>query len=159
MSNGEAERIWSYIEQSVGQIMGALDGLDAEELNWRPPGPETNSLFVLATHIVGAIDETLLGVLCGQPYSRDRDSEFVASDATAGAPVARWERLRAELAERLAALSDEELAEPRRHPRRGEMSGRDLLIMIVQHAAEHAGHAELTRQLIEERRGSCVDQA
>ena len=159
MSNGEAERIWSYIEHSVGQIMGALDGLDAEELNWRPPGEETNSLFVLATHIVGAIDETLLGVLCGQPWSRDRDSEFVASDATAGAPVERWEALRAELAERLAALSEEELAGQRRHPRRGELSGRDLLIMIVQHAAEHAGHAELTRQLIEARRGSSVDRA
>ena len=152
MSNGEAERIWSYIELSVDQIVGALDGLEAEQLNWRPAGEETNSLFVLATHILGAIDETLLGVLCGQPYSRDRDAEFVATDSTAGAPVERWGSLRAELAERLAALSDSELAELRRHPRRGEMSGHDLLIMIVQHAAEHAGHAELTRQLIEGRR-------
>ena len=154
MSTREAERIWSYIERSVDQIVGALDGLEAEELNWRPAGEDTNSLFVLATHILGAIDETLLGVLCGQPYSRDRDAEFVATDSTAGAPAERWRGLRAELAGRLAALSDEELAEIRQHPRRGEMSGHDLLVMIVQHAAEHAGHAELTHQLIKERRSS-----
>ena len=94
MSNGEAARFWFYIEGATDRIVGALDGLEADELNWRPAGPETNSLFVLATHILGALDETLLGVLCGEPRSRDRDAEFVASNATAEAPVARWESLR-----------------------------------------------------------------
>ena len=153
MSSGEAARFWFYIEGATDRIVGALDGLEADELNWRPAGPETNSLFVLATHTLGALDETLLGVLCGEPRSRDRDAEFVASDATAEAPVARWASLRTEIGDRLAALPDEALAEARQHPRRGTTTGRDLLIFTAQHAAEHAAHAELTRQLIEERRG------
>ncbi len=152
MSSGEAARFWSYIEHSADQIVATLDGLEADELNWRPAGPETNSLFVLATHILGALDETLLGVLCGEPRSRDRDAEFVASEATAEAPVARWASLRAEIGERLAALPGEALDEVRQHPRRGEVTGRDLLIFTAQHTAEHAAHAELTRQLIEKRR-------
>ncbi|MYB42230.1 MAG: DinB family protein [Chloroflexi bacterium] len=154
MSNGEAARFWSYIEGATDRIVGALDGLEPDELNWRPAGPETNSLFVLATHTLGALDETLLGVLCGEPRSRDRDAEFVASDSTAEAPVARWADLRRAIGERLAALPDEALDEARQHPRRGATTGRDLLIFTAQHAAEHAAHTELTRQLIEARRGS-----
>ena len=152
MSTRASTRFWSYIEHSVDQIVATLDGLEADELNWRPAGAETNSLFVLATHMLGALDETLLGVLCGQPRPRDRDAEFRASDATAGAPVARWATLRAEIAEQLTALTDEELDAVRQHPRRGEVTGHDLLIFTAQHTAEHAAHAELTRQLIEARR-------
>ena len=152
MSDGEAGRLWAAIEESTDRIIGALEDLDADELNWRPAGEETNSLFVLATHTLGALDETLLGVLCGLPYERDRDSEFVASEATADAPVARWSELRPRIAEQLVALSDDELGEPREHPRRGATTGRALLLFTVQHTAEHAAHAELTRQLIEARR-------
>jgi hypothetical protein len=152
MSSAEAERFWPYIERSVGRVLSALDGLGADELNWRPPAPETNSLLVLATHIVGNFEETLLGVLCGQPHARDRDAEFAAADATADALVARWSRLRAELAERLPTLADAELDEVRQHPRRGPVTGHDILIITARHAAEHAGQAELTRQLLDARR-------
>jgi hypothetical protein len=34
------------------------------------------------------------------------------------------------------------------HPRRGDMTGREILIKTVRHAAEHLGHAELTRDLL-----------
>ena len=105
MSTRASTRFWSYIEHSVDQIVATLDGLEADELNWRPAGAETNSLFVLATHMLGALDETLLGVLCGQPRPRDRDAEFGASDATAD-PL-RAGRRRAEIAEQLTALDEQ----------------------------------------------------
>jgi hypothetical protein len=34
-----------------------------------------------------------------------------------------------------------------RHPRRGAISGREILIVVARHAAEHLGQAELTRDL------------
>ncbi|MCB0140064.1 MAG: DUF664 domain-containing protein, partial [Caldilineaceae bacterium] len=34
------------------------------------------------------------------------------------------------------------------HPRRGQMSGRAILMVVMRHAAEHMGHAELTRDLL-----------
>ena len=74
MSTRASTRFWSYIEHSVDQIVATLDGLEADELNWRPGGAETNSLFVLATHMIGALDETLLGVLCGQPDREELDA-------------------------------------------------------------------------------------
>ncbi|MBI5877153.1 MAG: DUF664 domain-containing protein [Chloroflexi bacterium] len=34
------------------ELLNMLDGLDAEALDWRPPAPQANTIFVLATHIL-----------------------------------------------------------------------------------------------------------
>ena len=150
VKNGMSEPLlfWRYIASSLDRLVAILDGLGPDDLDWRPPAPEANSLYALAMHTLGNAEENLLGILGGQPIRRDRDGEF-ATFAAAGVMVAsRWEALRPRLAALLADLPNDALDTPYPHPRRGTISGRDILIVVARHAAEHLGQADLTRDLL-----------
>ncbi|MDP9352215.1 MAG: DUF664 domain-containing protein [Chloroflexota bacterium] len=41
------------------------------------------------------------------------------------------------------------LEEEIEHPRRGRITGREVLLVVARHCAEHLGQAELTRDLLE----------
>jgi len=77
----ELDSFWGFISRSIERIIACLDGLPADELNWRPL-ENANSLYVLATHILGTTEENILGVLCGQPVQRKRAEEFAARGTT-----------------------------------------------------------------------------
>jgi len=144
----EALIFWRYIASSLDRLVGCLDALSATQLNWRPPAPGANSLYALAVHTLGNAEENLLQTLAGQPVDRDRDGEFAAQGDSAQPVAAHWAILRAELAARLASLPTDALDATYKHPRRGSVSGRELLIIVARHAAEHLGQAELTRDLL-----------
>lgn len=144
----EALIFWRYIASSLDRLVGCLDGLSEAHLNWRPAAPDTNSLYALATHTLGNAEENLLQTLLGQPVGRDRDGEFAARGDSARAMAARWSALRAEIGSRLAKLPADALDAPYAHPRRGPLTGRELLLVVARHAAEHLGQAELTRDLL-----------
>ncbi len=46
------------------------------------------------------------------------------------------------------AVPPEALLAPHHHPRRGWSTGREILLIVARHAAEHLGQAELTRDLL-----------
>ena len=138
---------WRYITSSIDQLLASLEGLDADELNWAPI-PNANSLYVMATHTMGTTAENLLEVLCGQPVHRQRDAEFAAHGDSAAALLAHWQTLRAQIQAQLEQLSDADLGRARQHPRRGDITGRDVLIVVARHCAEHMGQAFLTRDLL-----------
>lgn len=142
---------WRYISSSIDQILATLDGLTAEEINWSPIG-DANSLYVLATHTMGNATENLLKVLCEQPVDRQRDAEFTARGDSADALRTHWQTLRAQLQAQLEQIDDASLNAPRYHARRGAISGREVLIVVARHSAEHMGQAFLTRDLILARR-------
>lgn len=138
---------------AIEQIIRCLDGQDAQGLNWRPPAAATNSLYVLATHMMGSAEWYLLDLLGAQSVARDRDAEFAAQGDSAGPLYARWEQLQPRLRDALDAMPPAMLGTPYQHPTLGPKTGREWLIFIAQHAAEHAGHAELTRDLLKAARG------
>ena len=143
---------WRALTSSLDRLLATLDGLSEEQLNWRPPAPNTNSLYALATHTIGNVEENLLGVLAGQSVQRDRDAEFVASGASVAALRERWATLRGRVEAALANLPDGALdRDGYQHPRRGALSGRAVLLLVARHAAEHTGQAELTRDLLQAR--------
>jgi hypothetical protein len=145
---GEVESFQHFIFNTIDSIVGALDGLTAAELNWRPDAPETNSLYAIATHVLGNAEENLLGTLCGLTHGRHYPSEFSAVAPTPEAVRARWTEIRERVAASLAALTREDLDGPRPHPRRGIITGRDVLIVVARHSAEHWGEVQLTRSLM-----------
>ena len=147
--------VWRYIASSLDRLVALLDGLSPADLDWRPHAPGANSLRALTTHTLGNAEENLLETLGGQPIARDRAAEFAVQGGSAEAITARWHVLRSQLAECLAALPAETLDASRLHPRRGTITGRDILIVVARHSAEHLGQAELTRDLLlaERRRG------
>jgi hypothetical protein len=147
-ASAELEAGWGYVERRIDALVALVAGRSAEELNWRPTAPEANSLYVLATHTIANARQGLLVVLCGEPDERDRDAEFRAAGDSTEPIERRWRKLRDELRDRLAALPPERLDEALAHPRQGELTGRQVLLLVATHAAEHLGQAELTRDLL-----------
>ncbi len=139
---------WWYIAGSIDRLVEMLGELSEAELNWRPPAPDSNSLFVLVTHTLANTEENILGTLCGIAVRRTREAEFQAYGPTPEPIQQRWARLRAEVEAALGALAPEALRTLRPHPRRGPITGREILIVVARHAAEHLGQAELTRDLM-----------
>lgn len=153
VSDKEIKSLWRYIGSSVDRILLCLDGLTEDDLNWRPLD-NANSLYVIATHMIGNIEENILGVLCDEKINRQREDEFKAHGSAAGPIQQRWHELQNSISLHLAQLPPGALDQEYEHPRRGRITGRDLLIrVVVRHAAEHVGHAELTRDLLFAARG------
>src|SRR4051812_39096282 len=113
----EVALFWRKIVSSVDGLVACLDGLTEEELNWRPL-PNANSLFVLATHMLGNLEENLCGVLCGQRVQRQRAVEFSSRGASATVPQEQWHALQQRVIHAFDQLSRAELVRERPHPRR-----------------------------------------
>jgi uncharacterized damage-inducible protein DinB len=138
---------WRYIASSIDQLIATLDGLTPREIN-QTPTATANSLYVLATHTLGTTAENLLKVLCGQPVHRQRAAEFAAQGDSLDALHQQWQTLRGHIQAHLAEVDNDTLGDVRAHPRRGQISGREVLIVVARHCAEHMGQAFLTRDLI-----------
>ncbi len=151
MTHQDTTRIlWSYIGRAIEGIIGALADLEAAgvALDWRPAGAGANSVHALAAHALGATEHRLLDVLCGIEVSRDREAEFASGDVRSAAAIAgEWRALAARIGAALEGLGEEDLEAVRRHPHRGELSGLEVLVVVLRHVAEHHGQAELTRDL------------
>lgn len=137
---------WDYITSSVDRLLATLQDLPRAALDWRPHA-NASSLTVLAVHIIGNIEETVWGVVCVQPVARDRTAEFAAEALQPALIQRRWQTLRSQIDGWLAQTSGADLARRCEHPRRGPMSGYEILLVVARHAAEHLAEAELTRSL------------
>lgn len=148
----EIESLWRYIRRSIDRILLCLDGLEEDDLNWRPLD-NANSVYVLAIHMIANVEANILGVLCSQNIIRHREEEFNSRGSSVEPVRQRWLDIQERISSHLAQLSSSDLDREYEHPRRGKTTGRDLLITIARHAAEHVGHAELTRDLLYTARG------
>ena len=148
----EIDLFWQYTVRAIDGIIACLDQAPAEEWNWKPV-ETANSLFVLATHVLGSTEWLVQEVLYGEPVGRDRDAEFAAAGMDAAPIRAKWQSLQARLQQKLDQLPAGALDAECIHPRQGTMTGRDILLIMVQHAAEHRGHAQLTLDLLNARLG------
>ena len=136
------------IDEAISAIVDCLEGLNQEQVNWRPEVSGANSLWVLAVHSIANAEQAVLAVLGGAPDTRDREAEFAAQGASPEAARTQWEHSRHELRAAIARLSPEDLEREHIHPRRGVMTGHQLLLLVIGHASEHRGHAGLTRDLL-----------
>jgi len=142
------------LQSLLARVCGCLDGLDEARLNWRPPIGGANSVYVIASHTLGNARAWVLGIACGQPVRRDRPAEFRASGRDASALVAYAQRLTGEIDAALSALSPSDL-ERRLIPPPPlwgegdpyEISVREALMHVVEHASLHLGQIQLTRDL------------
>lgn len=135
--------------REIDRVIGATDGLSVDQLTWQPAAKGANSLLVLAAHTVGAAERHILVNIAGHKPGGTRDEEFAAKADIAGVR-ARWEVVKRGIVDVLDNLPpgrlDEDLV--------GPVSTRSVQAMVVHsiaHAAEHAGQAELTRDLLKAR--------
>ncbi len=151
----EIEMYCRAISASLSRLISCVEGLNDRAMDWRPDAPETNSLAVLAAHVMGNAEENVVEIACGKPVSRDRDAEFSVKGGSAGTIAGRARQVGARIHEALDRLSAAELDIAHEHPRRGRITAREALLVAARHAAEHVGQMELTRDLFraEARRG------
>ena len=149
----EIDLYWHKIRDTVDELVGCLEGVSSGDLDWSPLD-DANSLYVLTTHTMGNVRHNLLNGLCGLPLSRDRDAEFVVKGGSAVEIEAHWNELKSQISDSIEELPPSELDRERDHPRYGIISGRELLILVATHAAEHYGQAQLTRDLLKAQRPS-----
>ena len=68
-SSREIDLLWEKIRNTVDELVGFLEGLDGDSLNWRPLD-NASSLYVLAVHAMGNSWSNFLNVLCGLSVAR-----------------------------------------------------------------------------------------
>lgn len=144
----EAATFWQYISGTLDRFMDVVAECSVEELNWRPPAPDTNSIYILAVHTLANARQNILGKVCGEDISRNREEEFVQVATEENASVPWWPALRADMERALADVEQSQLDAAIDDPDRGTVSGREFLLIVARHAAEHVGQAELTRDLV-----------
>ena len=152
--NAEIETYSKHIRKQIADIQAALNGLSEEQLNRRPEVTGANSGYVIATHVFGNARAWVLGIACGQELRRDRPAEF-ASRGTYAELRRAADALSGEIDEALGAL-DPSLLDERPEPsgvlwgegEPYEVSRREALAHVLEHASMHLGQLQLTRDLI-----------
>ncbi len=148
----EVEGYIQLLRELRAGFLEAAMSFPPDALNWRPPIPETNSIYVLAVHVLGAEMWWIQEIVGGQSTGRHRPAEFVAQGSDLG-----WlpERMR-DVAERseavLAGLTDADLRGVRQR-QDGTVTVQWCILHVIDHYSRHLGHLELTRQLWDARWG------
>lgn len=147
------------ILEDYGERLGALyaallqtiEGLPPAALDW-VPGPEMNSLSVLATHVAGSTRYWIGDVAAQDPSGRDREAEFRTHGLEAAVLEARLAGSLEHSQRVLEGLTLSDLEALRVSPRDGrQFSAAWCLAHALEHTALHLGHMQLTRQLWDER--------
>ena len=151
---GESSHFAVVLERIARNALAQFRDMSDVDINSPLELPESNTAFVLATHLIGSAEYWVLELAGGRDVQRDRPSEFRAT-GTATELGARYERWLAAMQELLYTLPDERLDQlvsvpASYHPTLVEepMTLRDALLHAIEHCALHQGHLELTRQLL-----------
>ncbi len=159
---GEGAQFAAVLERIGRAVIAQLDTLSDADLNRPLPLADTNTLFALGTHLVGAGEFWVLTLAGGRPSDRNRLAEFHATGHGADL-LARYERWLTAVHEVLDDLPDAAMARPANPPleyrnmpgmaQDGPFTVRECLLHAVEHSALHQGHIEITRQIVLARRG------
>lgn len=143
---------WKYVydqEDWYPPLQLALEGVDAAQASWRPPGEAANTIWENVSHLL-FYKERLLHRLAGTPFPHEdaTNEETFAPTGGAGdeeawqATLKRMEEVHLHIQEALSALTDEELLRPL--PTRTVL---DSAMSLVLHDAYHTGQIVQLRKL------------
>jgi uncharacterized damage-inducible protein DinB len=145
-----------YLERLTdlhNEFTAAFSGLPQEALDW-VPGQEMNSLVVLVVHVTAAERYWVGTVALSDPAPRDRDAEFRARGLSETELIERLAESRVYITMGLERITTSDFGIMRLSPRhQEEYSVGWALLHALEHTGLHLGHAQITRQLWEQRRG------
>ena len=125
-----------------------VDALPEEALNWRPGNEETNSVAQLIRHVT-AVQEMLFGRALGGDPAYDHASGLRNDPATKEELHDLITSANTRKDDYLAQLDGMDLGAVLQKP--GPVPRAWPVIHAAEHSQEHLGHAELTKQLWEQR--------
>lgn len=129
-------------DEFLPRIEKALEILPAQDLWWRPDGPN-NSVGNLILHLEGNVRQWLLSGLGGEDDFRNRTAEFAATESAVNQAAAEmYGMLRAtvlEACEMLEGLDDEELLQRHKIQIFEGVTGMAAIYHVVEHFSWHTG--------------------
>jgi len=132
-------------------FIATFEGLSQEAFDW-VPGEEMNSLCVLVVHTTGATRFWVGDVAMGESSGRDRAAEFQARGWNEAKLKERLASTEAYVRTALQRLTLADLEGEREVPGRNYHTTVAWAILhALEHTSLHLGHAQLTRQLWEQR--------
>jgi hypothetical protein len=138
------------LQDLIHDFTATFEDLPAEAIDWIP-GDDMNSFCVLVVHTTGSA-RFWIGVALGDPPNRNRDLEFQAKGLTVADLKRRFAALEEYVRGALEHFNLAELAVSRSIPNRGEQVTTAYgLLHALEHTGIHLGHAQITRQLWEQR--------
>jgi uncharacterized damage-inducible protein DinB len=139
------------VDDGIAAIRRSVEGLDAELLNRRPAGDDTNSIAVLATHAMHATRLWLTIAVGGEVPERHRASEFATVAGDAETLLRMIDELAADCRAILATPGPIDWSAPRWFTRDDgsgfEVTAAFALLHGVEHLSAHAADASLTRHV------------
>jgi len=131
-------------------IKSTIEGLSQSEIDWAP-GSDMNSLGVIVAHVAGSERYMIGDIVAKEPSGRDRDAEFQTQGIDISSLNERLDGSLAYVRQVLERFGIEDLDTPCVSPRDGRTYSTALfLFRVLGHVASHLGHAQITRQLLEQ---------
>ena len=141
------------VTEDLKDLRAGVEGLPGEALDWKPAGEDTNSIAVLATHVLHST-RSWLSVAVGAPLpDRDRESEFRVRSDDPAALLAFIDDFSSQIKALLDSTREVDWEANRKAHARPDPSLPDYVpaawaaLHAIEHLREHIAHIGLTRQL------------
>ena len=145
--SGTAAQIAELLEHIASDALKQLSDITPDDFNRPLTLPESNTLFALATHLVGSGEYWTLVAVGKREIPRDRLAEFHSTGCLEELQ-ARYERWIQGVHEVLDTFPDERLDELATSRDGYSRNMHEALLHAVEHSALHLGHIQLTRQFL-----------
>ena len=142
-----AQGFWEQYQRIHNEIFKWSEGLSDDQLNWRPPAKDGNSIGNLMSHILGAEMFSIVERIGGQAVGRDRPAEF-NDRVTRDALAQRRTEVERRVGEALEKLTPADFERVVSAPV-GETTVDKFLVYLVSHLSGHMGQVILTRKLLD----------
>lgn len=148
----ETEGYLERLDYLRNEFKKEIRDMSPEELAWQPLDADTNSAYVLATHVAGTEAYHIHQLVGGIDVNRNREAEF----ATGGTDPSHLESILNETGdttrEVLSNATTADLDETFDY--RGQsVTRRWAVLHTLEHIGQHLGHLTLTRQLYRAQNG------
>ena len=148
----ETEAYLERLDYLRDEFKKEIRNMSPEELAWKPLDGDTNSPYVLATHVAGTEAFHIHQLVGGIDAHRNREAEFAAS----GMDPSHLERMLSETGETthrvLSKATTADLDETFEYGGRSA-TRRWAVLHTLEHIGQHLGHLTLTRQLYRAQNG------
>jgi uncharacterized damage-inducible protein DinB len=142
----EVQALMEQFERIHAEIFKWSEGLTDDQLNWKPPIKDTNSIGNLMSHILGAEMFVVVDRIGGQSINRDRAAEF-SDRVTRNWLVQRRTEVEKQVRETLDKLTPADLSRVVTTVN-GEAPVGKFLLYLVSHLSGHMGQVIMTRKVL-----------
>jgi uncharacterized damage-inducible protein DinB len=143
---GEAAMLRGWLQHLRESAIYKLEGLDRDQIRWQP-APTANSLGAIVVHLGYCERMWVRGVFAGEDIDRPAD-QFAVPAGWGAADVIAFYRAETDAADAVLDAAGPSLDQPAASAVR-PTNLRWIVTHLVEETARHAGHMDLTRELVD----------